>query len=54
MQSGNNSTKYNRVITLGKECTELCDGRADSEIKELIISRAKADEDVVYSDGSVK
>ncbi|BFZ15703.1 hypothetical protein BsWGS_18742 [Bradybaena similaris] len=51
VQSDNN---YNLVIiTLGKECREWYDGRADLGIKQLVNSNAGCNDAVVYTDVSV-
>lgn len=51
IHSGNNYTQI--IITLGKNPREWCEGRADREIKQLIVFRDGADDAVVCTDGSV-
>ena len=52
---GKSMTKYQKVIiTLGRECREWGNGKADLEIKQLVDENSGDDDAVIYTDGSVR
>jgi ribonuclease HI len=54
INTGKCMTEYHKVIiTLGRECREWGNGKADLEIKQLIDDNAGDDDAVIYTDGSV-
>jgi ribonuclease HI len=55
IKTGKCMTAYQQVIiTLGRECREWGNGKADLEIKQLIEDNAGDDDAIVYTDGSVR
>jgi ribonuclease HI len=55
INTGKCMTEYQQVIiTLGRECREWANGKADLEIKQLIDDNAGEDDAVIYTDGSVR